>query len=71
MIIGTERGKRFDLDCWWNEYFVQVELECTCTIYKAREVLCIDIYVLGMCGRWFYVSIADLKYGVRFLHIPW
>jgi hypothetical protein len=42
----------------------------TCTIYKVREVFCKDIYVLGICSRWFYVSIADLKYGVRFLHNP-
>jgi hypothetical protein len=42
----------------------------TYIIYRVRGVFYIDIYVLGICCRWFYVLIADLKYGVRFLHNP-
>jgi len=25
----------------------------------------------GLCSRWFCILIADLKQGVRFLHIPY
>ena len=69
-IIGSEREKKIWFGMLMKWIFRRVGYKCTCIIYKVREVLCIDIYVLGICGRWIYVSIADLKHGVRFLHIP-